>query len=144
MVGAVLAAALAVLGTASPAQAVTCSYRHQEWTHPHGVVRVAFNYAMQCSDGRAHVNGTIYDILCDARRAVANFSVYDYHGRPPDYYYRLFYKPTYASNGCGTSSTFVFDGSSPGTSGWKIEAEMYSENWSGLGGSDKWTGIVTG
>jgi hypothetical protein len=62
------------LAGATAAQAATCtSWRSQTVTGD--VSKVTYQFSNHCSDGLAHVTGTVYDTKCDARQAQALISV---------------------------------------------------------------------
>lgn len=126
-----LAAALAGIGTASPAYAYTCSWRSATYTHPDGVAKVSFRFGPSCSDGRSHIEGTIYDTLCDGRTAVVEFDGQRYRTQLPvgwEHFLDLTYR---ASNGCGSNSTFsgwALSASGASSTAWRLDSVLYAKN----------------
>ena len=129
LTGILLAVAMVGFGPASPANAFTCSWVSASYTHPDGVARVSFRWCANGSDGRSHIEGTLYDTLCDSRMAVVEFDGYTYQTYSPPGWKKILEKDYRASNGCGSSSTFNGTGTnrSYGPS-WKLDTVLYARN----------------
>lgn len=109
VLAATLIATTSLVAVSSPAQAYTCSGGvSATLVHRDGVATSNVNFYPECSDGRAHWNGTITDTLCDARAArVALMSPWvPIPGAP------AFEWGHTNPNGCRTSSSFSGSNSS--------------------------------
>jgi hypothetical protein len=121
----VLLQAMALALSAQPARAATCATAvHDSFG---AVAAITFDWAPECSDGRAQISGTLQDATCDSREAIARVVVYD---RRPDGTYTVIddQSPIKASNGCGTSSNFTRGLNSPGSIGWRLYVMTWACN----------------
>jgi hypothetical protein len=128
-VGALLAqAALAVvLGPA--AQAATCTTRVHESSvqdTQSPTVRVRYDFAPECSDGRSKMSGTVWDTACDQRAAQIQYWIYDKTSSGS--WRQIDYGFANTDNGCGTSSSFTHYRNSPGSVGWRLKVQIKACN----------------
>jgi hypothetical protein len=103
--GTTVIAALALMtifgmGTATQAMAYTCSWNSVYLDD--GSASATVNVGRYCSDGRAHLYGTIWDDLCDGRRA--ELMLRFHNGDRPAYRFQY----PQAGNGCGTSASYSY------------------------------------
>jgi hypothetical protein len=108
----VLAAGLVTAGgvilgsTAAQASSYSCLYsKAVSLYNQGGVSHVSMTANWQCSDGRFHASGTLYDDLCDHRSARLVLTANGYL-LPDQEYYDQWDWGANAGNGCGTYSTF--------------------------------------
>jgi hypothetical protein len=97
-----------VLGsTAAQAASYSCVHSKNITVNNHdGVSHVTMTAQWQCSDGKFHASGKLYDDKCDARSArLAMIANGDYIPGLDEYMDQWDWD-TNASNGCGTYSTF--------------------------------------
>jgi hypothetical protein len=92
--------------TAAQAASYTCAHSqnitvNSAW----GVSHVVMTARWQCTDGKFHSSGTLYDDKCDARAGRLAVTANGYY-LPDQEYYRQWDWDTNAGNGCGTYSTF--------------------------------------
>ena len=102
LVGLTAAATAGVaVSTASPAMAYTCN-----WSYVYlddGSSSASVNVGRNCSDGRSHIYGTVWDDKCDGRRAELWLRFYNGNNLVP---YRHEYPA--AGNGCGSSASYSY------------------------------------
>jgi hypothetical protein len=100
VVAVVAMVAAGVLVVAGPAQAYTCS-GGRTITVTGDVSRTTITFYPQCSDGKSHWNGTLWDTRCDARSARVGLVANQRYG------YWQWDHGYNAGNGCGSSSTYA-------------------------------------
>ncbi|MFI6453995.1 hypothetical protein ACIBF6_20840 [Streptosporangium amethystogenes] len=110
-------AVMTLVAFTSPANAYTCSGgKSTTLNASDGVGSADITFYPNCSDGKAHWNGTIRDTKCDARaaRIIVQSAWSGVPGTPAwSHYYE-------APNGCNTGRSF--SGSAAGMTGnWRIE-----------------------
>jgi len=129
--GLLFASVALVFGTPGAAQAADCPVRVHEPAigAGDGTASASYDFAPQCSDGTARISGSVSDPLCDHRAAQLEYILQD---RNADGSYRTINDRTFSvANGCGTSSTFVSTGPSPGSVGWRLFVKLNACNGSG-------------
>ena len=128
-VGALLVQAAAVAVAAAPAQAATCTARVHETSvqdTQSPTVRVRYDFAPECSDGRAKMWGTVYDTACDGRAAQIQYWIYDKTASGSWSQVDSGFANT--DNGCGTNSSFTHYRNSPGSVGWRLKVQIKACN----------------
>jgi hypothetical protein len=118
--------AAGILAAAGPAQAYSCSGGHTI-SVVGDVSRTTITFYPQCSDGKSHWNGTLWDTKCDGRSARLSLVANQAYG------YWQWAHAYNAGNGCGSSSTYVGSDRSViayAGSSWSVEVAVGACSWS--------------